>query len=217
MYEMATGSSDNAMRACRDALTLQPDAAPALLMSGRILLAQGDSLAAVEMLRRAEELNPLPEYQWLLADALRTVGHIEDAKAVEARLVKRGAADDPRTLALYLSTRGEQLPSALTLARNELKTRADVFTYDALAWACVRNGLVAEAQENMDRALAEGTLDARLALHAAVIAAAAGHADSAAAWCEKADARKQMLFPSELKELNDRFAVISHRNQGDRK
>lgn len=219
MYELATGSSDNAMRACRDALTLQPDAAPALLMSGRILLAQGDSAAAVEMLRRAEELNPLPEYQWLLADALRTVGQMKDAAAVEARLVKRGAADDPRTLALYLSTRGEQLPAALTLARNELKTRADVFTYDALAWACVRNGLVAEAQENMDRALAEGTVavDARLALHAAVIAAAAGHADSAAAWSEKANARKQMLFPSELKELNDRFAALSHRNQGDRK
>ena len=52
----------------------QPDYAAALLARGRVLLAMKRTAEAVEALERAARLNPLPEYQWTLADALRASG-----------------------------------------------------------------------------------------------------------------------------------------------
>ena len=97
-------------------------------------------------LTRAASLNPLPEYQWILADALRASGRAADAAAVERELVARGTASDPRTVALYLATRGENASTALSLAEAELDVRADVFTLDAHAWALAANGRTAEAR-----------------------------------------------------------------------
>ena len=88
-----------------------PDYAAALLARGRIQLAQKKPVEAVETLTRAARLNPLPEYQWALADALRLLGRTDEAAALESQLVREGVVADPRTLALYLSTRrqdGEQ-------------------------------------------------------------------------------------------------------------
>jgi hypothetical protein len=50
----------------------------------------------------------------------------------------------------------------------------------------------------MARALAEGTEDGRLFLHAAVIAAADGRRADAARWAEKARRFSFTLLPSEL-------------------
>ena len=97
-----------------------------------------------------------------------------DAAAVERELVARGTASDPRTVALYLATRGEDASTALSLAEAELRVRADVFTLDAHAWALAANGRTAEARTVIARALAEGTEDGRLFLHAGVIHAGAG-------------------------------------------
>jgi len=64
---------------------------------------------------------------------------------VEKQILERGALDDPRTLALYLATRKEQVETAVKLANDELANRADVFTLDALAWALSASGRVEEA------------------------------------------------------------------------
>ena len=127
--------------------------------------------------KRAARLNPLPEYQWTLADALRLLNRTDEAAALEKQLVRDGPSADPRTLALYLSTRREDGGKAVDLARREAENRSDVFTLDALAWALVSAGQMREASALMDRALAEGTEDGRLFLHAAVIAAADGRPD----------------------------------------
>ncbi len=84
-----------------------------------------------------------------------------------------GAMNDPRTLSLYLATRGQQVQKALKLAEDEMNTRADVFTMDTLAWALHANGRLAEAREYSKKALGEGTQDARLFYHAGCIALAA--------------------------------------------
>src|SRR5207244_1771942 len=47
------------------------DFPPALLARGRALMATGQIGEAIEVLRLAAQMNPLPEYQWWLADALR--------------------------------------------------------------------------------------------------------------------------------------------------
>jgi hypothetical protein len=48
------------------------------------------------------------------------------------------------------------------LTTEELKIRQDIFTLDAAAWALAKAGQTAEAWPLMQKALAEGTRDARL-------------------------------------------------------
>ena len=171
-YELQRGRLVDAERAADSALSYQPDYAAALLMRGRVFLAMKKAADAVAALSRAAQLNPLPEYQWALGDALRLHGDHEQADLVESELTSRGAEADARTLALFLATRRAAVTKAVALAERELQTRADIFSLDALAWSLVAAGRTAEAQVTMTRALAEGTEDGRLFLHAGVIAAA---------------------------------------------
>jgi len=196
-YELQRGRLPDADRMIASALQYVPNYAAALLVRGRIQLAGDKRVDAVATLETAARLNPLPEYRWTLADALRQVNRVDEAKAVEAQLVREGA-DDPRTLALFLSTRRVDDEKAVDLARQELKNRGDVFTLDALAWSLARAGKVGEASALMTRALAEGTQDGRLFLHAAVIAAADGRPADAARWARKARTFRFTLLPSEL-------------------
>jgi len=196
-YELQRGRLDAAERMDSAALQYVPQYAAALLIRGRIQLARDQRAEAVATLETAARLNPLPEYRWTLADALRQVNRSDDANAVEEQLIRDGA-DDPRTVALFLSTRRENGEKAVDLARRELQNRGDVFTLDALAWSLARAGKHGEASALMTRALAEGTQDGRLFLHAAVIAAADGRPADAARWARKARAFRFTLLPSEL-------------------
>lgn len=195
-YQLQRGQFAEAERMISSSLQYVPDYAAALLVRGRIELAQNKPAEAVASLEKAARLNPLPEYNWTLADTLRSLNRIDDAIAVERRVV--ADIGDPRTVALYLSTRRTDVEKAVDLARAELEKRSDVFTLDALAWALARAGHVDEASTVMARALAEGTQDGRLFLHAAAIAAAGGHPNDAARWARKAQTIRFTLLPSEL-------------------
>jgi tetratricopeptide (TPR) repeat protein len=200
-YRWQAGAFSDAHDECAQALQFQSNYPPALLLQGRVLLAEGKSAAASAVLRVAAERNPLPEYQWALAEALRETGRETEAREVENQLVRDGAANDPRTYALYLATRGESLTTALRLAERELQERSDVFTHDALAWSLAASGKLEEAQGEMEKALAEGTQDYRLFFHAAVIAAKAGARQNARPWFEKANRHRELLLPSEQRQL----------------
>jgi len=200
-YEWQAGEVKKAMALISQALALQTEYPPALLEKGRILLSIGQMTAAIEALKRAATLNRLPEYQWTLGEALQADNRTGEAAAMEMELKRSAAANDPRTFSLYLATRGEDVREALSLARSELETRADVFTYDALAWAWMANANVEQAWIFAQRAVAEGTLDGRLLLHAGVIASAAHQNERAAAYLEKATTMQEMLLPSERQIL----------------
>jgi hypothetical protein len=127
---------------------------------GRILLSQGKPTEAIQPLQRAATINPLLKYQWILADALEA-GRSEAAAEVESSLMRTGALNDPRTFALYLAAVGQQLQEALRLAQEELNTRADIFTMDALTWAlksqwpmCGSPELLKEVAERRDQGCA---------------------------------------------------------------
>jgi tetratricopeptide (TPR) repeat protein len=196
-YELQAGRLEHAAKAVESALRHQPDYAAALLEHGRTLLAMKRQSEAADTLRRAAQFNPLPEYQWALADALRAQGLEAEAEKVERDMAARGATSDPRTFALYLATRRTEPLKAVALAEEELRARADVFTLDAHAWALASAGRIAEAREVIGRALAEGTRDARLFLHAGVIHAAAGEPREAKRWLRKAQRLSATLLPSE--------------------
>jgi tetratricopeptide (TPR) repeat protein len=208
LYELQAGSVQQAEREAESALLFQNEYPLALLVKSRVLLAEGRAGEAVEPLRRAARLNPLPEYLWVFADALRATGQAQEASQVEADLDRKGAVSDPRTFSLYLASRREQIETSVRLAEQEMETRRDVFTLDALAWSQAAAGRLPEASSNITKALAEGTQDARLFYHAGSIARLAGRKSDARRWFVQASAIKQMLLPSEREELAQQLAIL---------
>jgi len=213
-YQFQIGPGAEATQSCDAALEFRPDYPPALLLKGRLLLAEDENEKACELLRRAARLNPLPEYQWTLIEALSTARHDDDARMVESELSIRGAITDPRSYALYLATRGQSTELALRLAREELESREDVFTHDALSWALASAGKLGEARQESALALAQGTQDARLLFHAAVLAHKLGFNQESERFAAHARLFKQTLLPSErtqLEALHRNFvSLISH-------
>ena len=208
-YEFQAGSNGAADRSIAAALDALPEYAPALLLRGRLFLAAGKFSEGLPLLEFAARKNPLPEYQWILADALRLVGREKAAASVEELLFQRGASADPRSFALFLATRGEQAALALRLASSELAFRKDVFTHDALAWALLASGKVSEAQREMERALSEGTQDARLFLHAGIISARTENLEEARERLSRCRGLAHTLFPSERNQLDAWLARLS--------
>ena len=201
LYQLQQGATKQALESCGAGLALQPDYAPALLARGRILLALHRPADAVVELQHAAKLNPLPEYQWTLADALALAGDRDRAKEVESQIIERGTREDPRALSLFLATRGQKIEQAVHLAQHEFTSRADVFTHDALAWALAVAGRTTQAQLHATKALSEGTIDARLLLHAGIIAALNHDNTQAKRRLQQASAIQQMLLPSERAQL----------------
>jgi tetratricopeptide (TPR) repeat protein len=209
LYEFQSGTPAEAGQDCAVALDFQKDYPPALLLRGRLALARGENAEAIELLRRATELNPLPEYQWTLADALEAAGQTEAAAATEVVLRRKGATTDPRTYSLYLATRGQEPEIAVRLAHAELNARQDIFTHDAAAWAFAAAGRLPEARQELDLALAQGTRDARLFFHAAAIAWKSGDPELAGRRMNEAAALSAMLLPSERQLLHRLAAEIA--------
>jgi tetratricopeptide (TPR) repeat protein len=213
IYELQAGNIKGAAGAAWMALQLVENYAAALLLQGRVLLAQGKVPEAIDSLQRAAIQSPLPEYQWTLADAMREAGRLEAAQEVERNLIGRGANDDPRTFALYLLTRSQRAGQALALIEQELKTRTDIFTLDALAWALKANGRLVEAHNYSEQSLNQGTRDARLFYHAASIALAMGNHTEAQELFNRADEIRQMLMPSEREDLNQQIVALGARGK----
>lgn len=202
-YQFQAGDLAESLRDCEAACAFQTNYPPALLVRGKIQLHQGKTADAVTSLALAAAANPLPEYQWTLLEALHAAGRPAEAAAVESSLNERGAANDPRTFAVYSATRGNRIETALHLAQAELETRRDVFTYDAVAWSLAAAGRWDEADVNAQRALAEGTQDARLFLHAGIIESQSARPARAGKHLHQAAALSQMLLPSERARLRD--------------
>jgi len=190
------------------ALRLAPDYVPALVLRARLALSRdawGEALADLE---QAQEKTTLPEVQWLLADVLRRVGQEMAADAVVVKLSDTANREDPRTVALFLATEGLNPALALEVARTELGVRQDVFTLDAMAWASLAAGDVPTARRFALQATAAGTKEARLFLHAGIIAARTGFAEEAVGWLNRALELRHTLFPGERDLLFKEFAVL---------
>jgi tetratricopeptide (TPR) repeat protein len=196
-FYLQSADLGRAQRFASAALRSLPEFAPALLAEGKVRLGRRDMAAAIAEFARAAELNPLPEYQWWLADTYHLSGDEAKADAVRAEIARHGAAADPRTFSVFLATTRCSNETALTLARAELQTRADVLTHDAVAWAAWADGDITEADRGMRAALAEGTKDPRLLLHASVIAKAAGRVDDARSFFAACERGAAALLPSE--------------------
>lgn len=205
-YLWQKGDLESAVKVAERAEQLVPEYPHALFVRGRALMAQKRAQAAVACLTTASSKLPLPEVQWALADALAMADRAEEAEAV---LKKIDGRLDPRSFALHLATKGERETEALMLAKTELHSRRDVFSWDALAWAQHAAGQSKAALVSSRKALAEGTQDARLFLHSAHIARAASQPDLAAHYMTEARRLKHQLLPSEQALLDSTGPALS--------
>ena len=197
----------DAARSLNRATDFLPDYPGAVLIRAKLLVSNNKCADAIPILERAIQQSPLPEYQWMLVDTAQIAGEKELAAKTENAIRMRGKSEDPRSFSLFLASRHENSQLALALAQEELNKRHDVFTYDAVAWAALANGDAVQAQKNIEHALSEGTVDARLFYHAGQIAQANGE-NIAVEWFAKAVPLKQMLLPSEQADLRARLSHL---------
>jgi tetratricopeptide (TPR) repeat protein len=91
-------------------------------------------------------------------------------------------------LIIYYAEHANQPEEALRIARLEMENSHNVRTLDAYAWALHANGQYAEANRQIEKALAVGTRDAALYYHAGAIAAALGNdAEARRYWQQSLD------------------------------
>ncbi len=112
-----------------------------------------------------------------------------------------------RAWSLFLLDHARRVPEVLGKARQELRTRRDIYGYDVLAWALYRNGRYPEAARAMTRALSQGTQDALLFYHAGMIARAQGRSDSARVYLRRALDTNPYFHPTQPDSAR---AVLTH-------
>ncbi len=207
-YQLQAGNMSGAARSLDRATDFLPDYPAALLVRAKLLVSHNKSAEALPILERAIQQSPLPEYQWMLADAAHVAGKKELETKTEDTIRLRGKSEDARSFSLFLASRHENTKLALALAQEELNKRRDAFTYDAVAWAALANGDAAQAQVNIEQALSEGTVDVRLFYHAGRIALANGEKKVAAERFARALPIKQMLLPSEQADLHEQLGRL---------
>ena len=174
-YYAKTGQNDEAERAYKSALRTFSNYHPAYAGLGKVQAAKGETAEAIENLRRAQSITPLPDYAATLYDLYLAAGQNEEAvkqkQLIEVidRLGRANGEKANRNLALIYADHDWNLARSLDLAPAELDYRRDVYTYDALAWALYKNGRYAEAAKAMDRALQLNTPEPGFKRHAQLI------------------------------------------------
>jgi tetratricopeptide (TPR) repeat protein len=184
---VVAGRPAEAEAVLRQALAVFPGYHYALAGMARVSTAQGRHREAVDLQRRRYAAAPHPENLFDLAAALERAGRKAEARAAfadfekKARAEMEGADNANRELIYYYADHASRPADALALARSEAARRRDVQTVAALAWALHTSGRAAEAQTEMQAALAVGTRDPELLRRSAVIARAARKVSSRAA------------------------------------
>jgi tetratricopeptide (TPR) repeat protein len=178
-----TGRVEDAHIAYGRALQALPGYHRALAALGRESLAAGKFESAAENFKKAQGVIPLPDYAAALATIYEAIGKTSEAQQqrnlldVIDELGQANGEKGNRVLAIAYADENRKLDRALELARGELETRKDVYTYDALSWVLFRGGKQEEAEEASAKALAFHTPEPMFLYHAGVIAMAAGRTD----------------------------------------
>lgn len=158
---------------------------------GQVRAAQHQFTEAADFYKRAIAVIPLPTYAAALGDVYhreKKDAEAEKQYALVEYIGELGALNKQvynRELAVFFADHDLQLPESLALAQKELEVRHDVYTWDAVAWALLKNNRAQEAHEAMQKALALGTQDPMLFFHAAAIDRKLGN-PSVDSWARRA-------------------------------
>jgi tetratricopeptide (TPR) repeat protein len=210
-----SGRREDADAAYRKALEMLPGYHRALAALGREYAAAGDFERAAENFRKAQAVIPLPDYAHALAmldDRLGRASQAEQQKKLLDVIDKLGQANGEkgnRMLAMNFADENRNLDRAVALARAELETRKDVYTYDALSWALFRSGHQQEAEEASAEAVTMHTPEPMFLYHAGVIAMAGGRAQEGRKLLEKALALNPSFAWPQAEDARMRLAQAS--------
>jgi len=179
-----SGRTEDAHAAYQKALETLPGYHRALAAQGREYAAAGDFDKAVGAFQKAQAVIPLPDY-----DKLDRTAEAEQQRKLLDVIDKLGRANGEkgnRMLAMNFADENRNPDRAVALARAELETRKDVYTYDALSWVLFRSGRQQEAQDASAKALEMNTPEPMFLYHAGVIAMAGGKTETGRQLLERA-------------------------------
>jgi hypothetical protein len=140
----------------------------------------GDDTAAIAELRKAAAIAPRPETLGLLADLEARTGDARGAAADAATIhaiEQLGGASArlfDRQIAGFDLDHGDATAAVSDRLVAAAKIRPDAAGLDLEAWAAFRLGDLSTARTQSDRALATGSVDARVLYHAGAIRIAGG-------------------------------------------
>jgi len=173
-------------------LNNRPDYTYALAGLGRVRAAQGKLYEAIDLLTRATNIMPLPEFVITLGDLYQAnnqptlaqqqyklIGTIE-------KLFEANGVDMDMEIALFNADQNKDLVATVEQARKAYANRPSIHAADVLAWALYKTGNYAEAQIYSQAALRLDTKDALKLFHAGMIAYRLGHNVQAQAYLEQA-------------------------------
>lgn len=165
----------------------------------------GETDAAIKTIQIVIDEYEAPPAMALLGDYYRSLGNDDMAeqwyRKTEAKmreeLIVAGDAH-AREVALFFADHNRNLHEALSLAKLDMGQRQDLYAYDALAWCQYRVGEFEAAYANIQTALKQGTEDAKLFYHAALICDAVGRQADTEHWRKRMrETNPQFVPPSE--------------------
>jgi len=211
---LKSGKVEEAEQAYAAAIKAFPGYHPGYAGLGRAQAAKGEVTAAISSFERAQASTPLPDYAAALYDLYAASGNTKKAADqmdlidVIDNLGQAAKEKANRNLAIIYADHDHRVDRALELARAELDVRADIYTYDALAWALFKNHKLAEAEKAMGEAMKLSTPEPAFYYHAGMIANGLGKKKEAHEYLKKAlalnprfDPRQAPVAEKVLKEL----------------
>ena len=184
--QLESGYQSEAEGTVQQALQLFPDSQRAAEVLARIRSAQGRLRESAELLTKRYQAVKTTSNLYDEAQAFERNGQKQEAAAAFQAFEKQAEAEvnqpfnaNGRLILFLLERRGDP-NRALELATKESLERHDCATLDAYAWALYNNGQYANAEAQMNRALAVGVRDPTYFCHATQIASKAGDSTAAA-------------------------------------
>lgn len=160
----------------------------------RLMAARGQYRDALKMVEEDLARRATPELAAWAGDLATRTGQTAQAAEHYARmeaLEREGWASEepqPGALGRLLAERSLKADEALALAEQAARTRSDINTMDAVAWAAFKAGQLDRAAAAAKMAMRTGTRDQRILAHAAAIALATGDRANARVYASRATA-----------------------------
>jgi len=175
--DLRSGKYTQADSEYRAGLAAHPDDYRLLAATARLAAARHEWRAAIAAGEQAIATSLDPATLGILSDAYAASGDSaksgEYARALDVAVLRQPGAYH-RAWSLFLLDHRRHVAGVYRKVLAELRTRRDIYGYDLLAWALHAQGRDVEAKAAMAHALAQGTRDAQLFFHAAVIERALG-------------------------------------------
>lgn len=186
-----TGRLTGAKQAYDAALESFPGYHKAYAGLARWYAAKGETAAAIDSMKKAQAVVPMPEYAALLSYLYGQKGDRKDEQQqqgmvdVADKLSVANGEKANRMLGMIYADENRRMERAVALVKSEFDVRNDVYTFDAWSWILFKQNKLDEARQYSEKALALKTPEPIFWLHAGLIAEAAGKKAEAKQYLER--------------------------------